>query len=67
MRPQKVQDTEMLQGLMAVLRSRGYDGASLKELSDSTGLKKASLYHRFPERRENERQRSDRRIQEKKK
>lgn len=48
MRPQKVDTEAMLQGLMSVLRSRGYDGASLKELSAATGLKKASLYHRFP-------------------
>ncbi len=33
---------------MSVLSSRGYDGASLNELADSSGLKKASLYHRFP-------------------
>ncbi|WP_298903162.1 TetR/AcrR family transcriptional regulator [uncultured Psychroserpens sp.] len=47
MRPQKVQDEQMLNGLMAVMRAKGYDGASLKELSEATGLKKASLYHRF--------------------
>ncbi|WP_298894585.1 TetR/AcrR family transcriptional regulator [uncultured Psychroserpens sp.] len=47
MRPQKVQDEQMLNGLMSVMRSKGYDGASLKELSEATGLKKASLYHRF--------------------
>ena len=33
---------------MAVLRDKGYDGASLNELANSSGLKKASLYHRFP-------------------
>ena len=48
MRPQKVQDTDMLQGLMSVLRAKGYDGASLNELAEAAGLKKASLYHRFP-------------------
>ena len=48
MRPQKVDNEAMMKGLMSVLRSRGYDGASLKELSEATGLKKASLYHRFP-------------------
>ena len=48
MRPQKVPDIEMLQGLLSVFRSRGYDGASLNELSEASGLKKASLYHRFP-------------------
>ena len=48
MRPQKVQDQEMLEGLMSVLRAKGYDGASLKDLAEASGLKKASLYHRFP-------------------
>lgn len=48
MRPQKVDDQDMLQGLMSVLRAKGYDGASLMELADAAGLKKASLYHRFP-------------------
>ena len=48
MRPQKVQDIQMLNGLMSVFRAKGYDGASLSELATATGLKKASLYHRFP-------------------
>lgn len=48
MRPQKVLDNEILAGLTKVFRSKGYEGASLKDLSDATGLKKASLYHRFP-------------------
>ncbi len=33
---------------MAVLRAKGFDGASMNDLSEATGLKKASLYHRFP-------------------
>ena len=48
MRPQKVEDKALLQGLMSVLRSKGYDGASLNDLAASSGLQKASLYHRFP-------------------
>lgn len=48
MRPQKVLDIEILTGLTKVFRSKGYEGASLKELAEATGLKKASLYHRFP-------------------
>lgn len=48
MRPQKVLDIEILKGLTKVFRAKGYEGASLKELSEATGLKKASLYHRFP-------------------
>ncbi len=48
MRPQKVLDEEILIGLTKVFRSKGYEGASLQELAEATGLKKASLYHRFP-------------------
>ena len=48
MRPQKVLDEEMLIGLTKTFRSKGYEGASLQELAEATGLKKASLYHRFP-------------------
>lgn len=48
MRPQKVENKEVLRGLITVLRSKGYDGSSLKDLAEATGLKKASLYHRFP-------------------
>lgn len=48
MRPQKVLDNDILIGLTKVFRSNGYEGASLKELAEATGLKKASLYHRFP-------------------
>lgn len=48
MRPQKVLDIEILSGLTKVFRAKGYDGASLAELAEATGLKKASLYHRFP-------------------
>jgi AcrR family transcriptional regulator len=39
----------VIERLMNVFRSVGYDGASLAELASATGLKKASLYHRFPE------------------
>ncbi|MDN5200259.1 TetR/AcrR family transcriptional regulator [Fulvivirgaceae bacterium BMA10] len=48
MRPQKVEDKELLEGLMSVLRAKGYDGSSLNDLAASSGLQKASLYHRFP-------------------
>lgn len=52
MRPQKVIDQKMLLGLMEVFRSKGYEGASLNDLARATGLKKASLYHRFPDGKE---------------
>ena len=34
---------------MRVVRRHGYDGASLAELSKATGLGKSSLYHYFPD------------------
>lgn len=48
MRPQKVDDIVLINNLMSVIRSKGYDGASLNELAAASGLQKASLYHRFP-------------------
>lgn len=39
---------EVLDRLMTTFRRRGYDGASLAELSKRTGLAKSSLYHHFP-------------------
>ena len=48
MRPQKVEQEELLGRLMTVLRAKGYDGASLNDLAEASGLKKASLYHRYP-------------------
>jgi AcrR family transcriptional regulator len=39
---------EILDRLASVFRDKGYDGASLAEISVATGLGKASLYHHFP-------------------
>jgi AcrR family transcriptional regulator len=39
---------EMLARLMDLLREKGFDGASLSDISESTGLGKSSLYHHFP-------------------
>jgi TetR/AcrR family transcriptional regulator, lmrAB and yxaGH operons repressor len=47
-RPQSVEDAEVMAKLSCVFRDVGYEGASLAMLAESTGLKKASLYHRFP-------------------
>lgn len=44
----KVTDEDLIQVLTNVFRTRGYEGASLSEISEATGLEKASLYHRFP-------------------
>jgi AcrR family transcriptional regulator len=39
---------EVLDILLNTFRERGYEGASLAELSAATGLMKSSLYHHFP-------------------
>jgi TetR/AcrR family transcriptional repressor of lmrAB and yxaGH operons len=39
---------EVLDRLLNTFREKGYEGASLAELSAATGLVKASLYHYFP-------------------
>jgi len=53
MRPQKVSDQQLTECLLEVLRAKGYDGSSLNDLALAGGLKKASLYHRFPGGKEN--------------
>ncbi|HVI88962.1 MAG TPA: TetR/AcrR family transcriptional regulator [Dongiaceae bacterium] len=40
---------EIVERLFTVFRDRGFDGASLADLSRATGLGKSSLYHHFPE------------------
>lgn len=47
-RPAKIEDSVLQKKLSDVFREVGYEGASLAMLSEATGLKKASLYHRFP-------------------
>jgi AcrR family transcriptional regulator len=44
----KVGDEELLHASTEVFRSHGFEGTTLKLLSEATGLEKASLYHRFP-------------------
>ena len=39
---------ELIQILMTEFRKTGYEGLSLSQISKSTGLGKASLYHHFP-------------------
>ena len=43
-----VSDEVLLERLTDVFRSVGFDGASLAALASATGLRKSSLYHRFP-------------------
>lgn len=47
-KPRKVEDDELTRQLTRIFKEVGYDAASLAALSEATGLKKASLYHRFP-------------------
>lgn len=43
-----IEDDALIDLLSATFREVGYEAASLALLAESTGLKKASLYHRFP-------------------
>jgi AcrR family transcriptional regulator len=45
---QTIDNHSLAESLFDVFRSRGYEGATLSLLSEVTGLKKSSLYHRFP-------------------
>jgi len=51
-RPALIEDGELLNRLSVVFRDVGFSGASLAMLSEATGLKRASLYHRFPDGKE---------------
>ncbi len=44
----KVESEDVIGRLTEVFRTVGYDGATLSKLSEATGLRRASLYHRFP-------------------
>lgn len=48
MRPQKIDDIELMEKVAILFRLKGFAGTSLNDISEITGLKKASLYHRFP-------------------
>lgn len=48
MRSPLIEEQELLTRILEVFRDQGYEGSSLKDLSEASGLKKASLYHRFP-------------------
>ncbi len=49
MPPALISREEVVARVMAVVRREGYDGASLAELSKATGLGRSSLYHYFPD------------------
>jgi TetR/AcrR family transcriptional regulator, lmrAB and yxaGH operons repressor len=48
-RPPSVHDDELYDRLAEVFRTAGYEGASLGALAEAAGLRRASLYHRFPD------------------
>ena len=48
MRQRAVDDEAVFEALFGVFREVGYEGATLARLAKATGLKRASLYHRFP-------------------
>ena len=43
-----IDNDSLFEKISDAFRADGYEGASLSRLSEATGLKKASLYHRFP-------------------
>jgi AcrR family transcriptional regulator len=51
-RKASIDEDELIARLSTVFRDVGYEGATLTILSKATGLQKASLYHRFPEGKE---------------
>lgn len=51
-RKASIAEDDLMDRLSAVFRDVGYEGATLTILSEATGLKKASLYHRFPQGKE---------------
>lgn len=44
----KIEDKDLLERLLMVFRSNGFEATSLDIIARETGLKKASLYYRFP-------------------
>ena len=40
--------SDMLDRLLDLFREKGFDGASVSDISEATGLGKSSLYHHFP-------------------
>lgn len=51
-RQARIDDGELIGKLSAVFGDVGFQGASMAALAEATGLKKASLYHRFPDGKE---------------
>jgi TetR/AcrR family transcriptional regulator, lmrAB and yxaGH operons repressor len=45
---QTIDNDSLAESLFEIIRRHGYEGATISLLSEVTGLKKSSLYHRFP-------------------
>jgi AcrR family transcriptional regulator len=48
MPPKLVSDQDLHDRLLGLFRAGGFSGVTLTDLQDTTGLKRSSLYHRFP-------------------
>jgi AcrR family transcriptional regulator len=48
MAPRLVSDEQLMDGLTDLFRERGFEAASLGDIAAATGLRRSSLYHRFP-------------------
>jgi TetR/AcrR family transcriptional regulator, lmrAB and yxaGH operons repressor len=45
---QTIDNDSLVESLFEIIRCHGYEGSTISRLSEVTGLKKSSLYHRFP-------------------
>lgn len=50
-RPREFDENEALEAIMCVFWSRGFEGTSMRDLVEATGLKKGSLYAAFGDKR----------------
>lgn len=48
MATQTINDQALIELIFEIIREHGYEGTSITQLSEATGLKKSSLYYRFP-------------------
>lgn len=48
----RVSEEQVMRQLTEIFRTVGFEGASLKKMAQATGLQPASLYHRFPDGKE---------------
>ncbi|MCE3552346.1 TetR/AcrR family transcriptional regulator [Pseudonocardia sp. RS11V-5] len=51
-RPPSIEDDKLIDLIVSVFREKGFDGTAIGDLSAASGLQRASLYHRFPEGKE---------------